>query len=274
MDRIKYTTATTGTGNLTIALATGFQAVADAVVPYPAIGAYQVIYTLLDANGAGWETGYGTIDNSTGTTLTRADDWVFGSTNSGARISLSSGTHTVLVNRSFYSGFVITSGYVPGSGGGVSVGADSSAAVTFASVMGNLTTSQPVNGVAGAPGATGGAVGSVVGDVMGELPYARAARFTLACACSDSNPGSFFGADMDFDGYGYPLVGNWAPQTHSMTGGNLLTVQTPWLYNLSPWGYSNYGYVPYSSGPAVKLYNTDASNGITVYPRLLVEWMI
>lgn len=87
-DRVKETTTTTGTGTLTLAGAvTGFQS-------FAAIGNGNTCnYCLLDANGGtDWETGTGTYTSS-GTTLSRTT--VFASSNSGSKISLTSGTHSV-----------------------------------------------------------------------------------------------------------------------------------------------------------------------------------
>lgn len=89
-ERVKETTTTTGTGTLTLAGAvSGFQsfsAIADGnTCPY----------TLLDANGTGWERGIGTYTAS-GTTLARTT--VLASSNSGSAITLTSGTHTVFVD--------------------------------------------------------------------------------------------------------------------------------------------------------------------------------
>jgi len=87
-DRVKETTATTGTGTLTLAgAATGFQS-------FAAVGnTNQCNYCLLSGNGSDWETGIGTYTLS-GTTLSR--DVVLASSNSGSKISLT-GTSTVFL---------------------------------------------------------------------------------------------------------------------------------------------------------------------------------
>ncbi len=88
-DRIKETTSTTGTGTLTLAGAVaGYQAfsvLGDGATTY---------YALTDANGTAWEVGLGTYASS-GTTLARTT--VLGSSNSGSKITLTSGTHDVFV---------------------------------------------------------------------------------------------------------------------------------------------------------------------------------
>ena len=88
-DRIKETTTTTGTGTITLAgAATGYQA-------FSVIGnASTTYYAIEDANGTGWEVGLGTYTLS-GTTLARTT--ILASSNSGAAITLTSGTHDVFV---------------------------------------------------------------------------------------------------------------------------------------------------------------------------------
>ena len=89
-DRVKETTTTTGTGAVTLAGAVGgFQTFAAGVG-----NSNTTYYTIEDANGTGWEVGYGTL-NSDSTTLTRTA--VLQSTNSDNAISLSSGSHSVFV---------------------------------------------------------------------------------------------------------------------------------------------------------------------------------
>lgn len=89
-DRVKETTTTTGTGSVTLAGAvTGFRAFQDVY----STGDFPIPYVIIDANGTGWETGWGTLSAST----TFARTWVKASTNSNNAISLSSGTHTVFV---------------------------------------------------------------------------------------------------------------------------------------------------------------------------------
>ena len=265
MNRVKYTSTTTGTGNITLSLVSGFQDIADSINTYA--DSTSVLYTLLDGGGSSWEVGYGTIS---GTTLSRADSSILESTNSDNRISLSAGTHTVLINRSFYEGHIITQGYILGSGGSMSVSANSSANVSFDTVMGNYITSQPVSGLTSAPGRAGNGISSIIGDPTEEIPYARACRYIFSARCSDNNSGSMFGVAIDPDQYGYPLVANWAPQNGMMSGGNIATVTSPIFRNRSPWGESNYGYIPYGVFD-FKIYNTDVSNSITVYPELIIE---
>lgn len=89
-DRVKETTSTTGTGDITTA-----GAVSGFVTINTGIG--QNIYTsyvILDANGTAWETGTGYL--SAATTFKRTT--VYHSTNANAAINLSAGTHTIFVD--------------------------------------------------------------------------------------------------------------------------------------------------------------------------------
>ena len=84
-DRVKETTTTTGTGNITLAgAATGFQSFNTAFRVAPPF-----YYTI--ALGAEWEVGIGHLSGST--TLVR--DVVYASTNSNALVSFSAGTKDV-----------------------------------------------------------------------------------------------------------------------------------------------------------------------------------
>lgn len=87
-DRVRETTSTTGTGALTLAGATPgcrtFNAAIGNAVP--------CFYTLLDANGTGWECGIGQLSSSTSFTRTTIQK----SSNANAAINLSAGTHTLM----------------------------------------------------------------------------------------------------------------------------------------------------------------------------------
>lgn len=91
-DRVKETTATTGTGTLTLA---GAQ---DQHQAFSVIGTGNICdYCLLSGNGTDWETGIGTVTVSGSpavTTLSR--DTVYASSSGGAKINLS-GASTVFL---------------------------------------------------------------------------------------------------------------------------------------------------------------------------------
>lgn len=86
-DRVKETTATTGTGTVTLAgAATGYQS-------FSAIGdGNSTYYTIAAQTGTEWEVGIGTYTSS-GTTLSRTT--VLSSSNSGSLVNFSAGTKDV-----------------------------------------------------------------------------------------------------------------------------------------------------------------------------------
>ena len=89
-DRVKETTATTGTGTVTLAgAATGYQS-------FSAIGNTNTTYYVIAGQGtAEWEVGIGTYTAS-GTTLSR--DAVLASSNAGALVDFPAGTKDVFCN--------------------------------------------------------------------------------------------------------------------------------------------------------------------------------
>ena len=102
-DRVRETTATTGTGTVTLdGAVSGYQA-------FSVIGnANNTYYTIANRTGTEWETGVGTYTSS-GTTLSR--DTVISSSNSGSLVNFSVGTKDVfcsvpatraLTNNSYY----------------------------------------------------------------------------------------------------------------------------------------------------------------------------
>lgn len=90
-DRVKDTSTTTGTGNITLSgtAPTGFQAFATAF----ATGTANIPYAIVLQSGSEWEVGRGTL--SAGTTLVR--NLVTASSNSGSAVNFSAGTKDVFV---------------------------------------------------------------------------------------------------------------------------------------------------------------------------------
>jgi hypothetical protein len=88
-DRVKETTATTGTGTVTLAgAAAGFQS-------FAAVGdGNQTFYAIVDATSGAWEVGVGTYTAS-GTTLSRTT--VVSSSNAGSLVNFAAGTKDVFV---------------------------------------------------------------------------------------------------------------------------------------------------------------------------------
>ena len=87
--RAKETTSTSGTGTLNLS-----GAVAQFQTFVAGVGSGNTTaYTIVDANGTGWEEGVGTVTSGSPATLSRTT--ITGSSNAGAAITLSAGTHTV-----------------------------------------------------------------------------------------------------------------------------------------------------------------------------------
>ena len=103
-DRVKVTTATTGTGTLTLgAAAIGFQS-------FAVIGnGNTTYYTITDTAAGTWEVGIGTYTAS-GTTLSR--DFVLESSNSGNLVNFGSGDKDVFVTYPAERAVVGGMGYV------------------------------------------------------------------------------------------------------------------------------------------------------------------
>lgn len=89
-DRVKETTTTTGTGNITLAGAASqfqsFNAAYETNVPFP--------YAIVGQSGTEWEVGRGYLSGSS--TLVR--EFVDASSNSGAAVNFSAGTKDVFAS--------------------------------------------------------------------------------------------------------------------------------------------------------------------------------
>lgn len=91
-DRIKETTTTTGTGNITLAGAVSQFRSFSSVFASGAAGVYDPIYyAIVGQTGTEWEVGKGYLSNAT--TLVR--DVVFTSSNANAAVNFSAGTKDV-----------------------------------------------------------------------------------------------------------------------------------------------------------------------------------
>jgi hypothetical protein len=133
-DRVKETTATTGTGTITLAgAATGFQSfsvIGDGNTTY---------YAITDPTAGTWEVGIGTYTSS-GTTLSR--DTVLESSNSGSLVSFGAGSKDVFVTYPAERSVVGGMGYI-----------ENAANVTLSSVIStgsNAISAGPVTVEAGA----------------------------------------------------------------------------------------------------------------------------
>lgn len=87
---VKETTTSTGTGNLTLSNATGFQSFNSAFGNGSTTNVFH--YFIVDATNGAWE--YGTGHMSAATTLVR--DTVINSSNSNNAVNFSAGTKTVV----------------------------------------------------------------------------------------------------------------------------------------------------------------------------------
>jgi len=133
-DRVKETTATTGTGTITLAgAATGFQSfsvIGDGNTTY---------YAITDPTAGTWEVGIGTYTSS-GTTLSR--DTVLESSNSGSLVSFGAGSKDVFVTYPAERSVIGGMGYI-----------ENAASVTLSSVINtgsNAISAGPVTVEAGA----------------------------------------------------------------------------------------------------------------------------
>jgi hypothetical protein len=99
-DRVRETTTTTGTGDVTLAGAvSGFQALSAVCA-----NGDNVFYAIVNRSAAEWEVGFGTWN--TGGTLTRG--YVLASSSAGAAVSFSAGTKDVFVPKSGMEGSYAT----------------------------------------------------------------------------------------------------------------------------------------------------------------------
>jgi len=130
-DRVKETTTTTGTGTVNLAgAASGFQSFVSGVGT-----TNTTYYGLIDANGA-WEIGIGTVTDASPDTLSRT---TILASSTGAKLSLSSGTHTVFStypsDRAVYMASAVTS--LNENGVVIGVGSDADAAITSTAALGD-----------------------------------------------------------------------------------------------------------------------------------------
>ena len=130
-DRVKETTTTTGTSNLELAgAASGFQSFVSGIGT-----TNTTYYGLIDANGA-WEIGIGTVTDASPDTLSRT---TILASSTGAKLSLSSGTHTVFStypsDRAVYMASAVSS--LTENGVLLGVGSDADAAITSTAALGD-----------------------------------------------------------------------------------------------------------------------------------------
>lgn len=216
MNRVKYETTTTGTGALTVSSVTGFQGTGDAL--YHSFGSSRFHYVLLDANETDWEHGLGSLS---GSTLTRQT--VLESTNTNSAISLSAGTHTVLVTKAGMEGMIIAAScYVTAP---ASISANSTQNPTFNAALDDGLAALGVSGVT---------------SLASELPFStwsaplenlpnglgRAWRATMIVGDTGDATAGHFGCEIG-SYFNDPKAAAWAPYINGTA--TYCSCTTPWL---------------------------------------------
>lgn len=258
MNRVQYTTTTTGTGAVTLSVAAQSQAITAAINTNEV--ATGVIYTIVDADGTDWETGYGTIS---GGVLTRVA--IFESTNADAAVSLSTGTHDVYINRTFYEGHMIVDGFKLASAGSISF-STASETLTFAAKAEN-STSQTIDGSNDCPGRGAGTISDICTDPSAEIPYCRGYSLHMRAYTSSTQAGEYFGITIENEGFGIPLGAAWGP----IANGYYISCSTPVIEAKNPFTGS-----PDLLDQTFNQYKVKNSSGvsITVFPELFITWYI
>lgn len=260
MHRTMYTTTSTTTA-LTLTAATGFTALDSA--HYTAMGGTgHVLYTLLAANGTDWEVGYGTLS---GSTLTRSDYPFNSSGGAGGpgyyyQITLSAGTHTVILSHEWYSGHIILGRYRNATGVSITN--------TSTTSMGTLATD--VDGPSYMQG-VGAAAATVVADPQDEIPYARGYRILFSARCADSGgtAGDAFGCQLYVNGASTEyLAGASSPLRGSET---VVTAVSPIIDMKPPCADAASDRIDTGSGVTYELWATK-STAVTVDPVIAIEW--
>lgn len=204
MVRIKFETATTGQGDLTVTVPAGFSNDVTQIRP-PNDGYFQ--YVLVDANGTAWEHGYGKI---AGSVFTR--DYVVRSTNANTAIVLTTGTHTVLLPDGGLNNRVAQLRYsqttaVPGGGG--------TATVAWNAYDQTCTTALDL------PGAVADTLPTSYPGVV--VPYARATQMTLYFRCTTVQTGYIMGEVINNNSYTEATVAATIPSEASWLKGSCTT---------------------------------------------------
>ncbi len=226
-DRVKETTTTTGTGTINLAgAASGFQSFVSGVGT-----TNTTYYAITDANGA-WEIGIGTVTDASPDTLSRT---TILASSTGAKLSLSTGTHTVFgtypadaavhldagVNLT-YGGVVIASGSA----------ADGAVQSTTALTNGQLLIGRTGNtpSTATLTGGTGVDVTSASGSITVYLDLSELTTSTsdadgdyFVVVDTDDNSKKLTKANIDLNGFGGNLdVDRGGTGATSFTDGGVL----------------------------------------------------
>jgi len=201
MIRHKHESSDTGDGaSITVSTPSGFSNDVSTVRP-ASIGGYSganriYSYVLIDANGTGWEHGYGRV-----ATTTFYRDYVIESTNSNSRIVLSSGTHTVLVEDQPLTGLIAP---LEINASTLTVTTGSTGSFTWSS----LGTSN--DGATEWTGYSAPTLSVTAVDLDGVIPYARSLSVTLLLS-SDGTVSDNADVALKGDGGYYDTI-----MTHTM----------------------------------------------------------
>ena len=226
-DRVKETTTTTGTGTINLAgAASGFQSFVSGVGT-----TNTTYYTITDANGA-WEIGIGTVTDASPDTLSRT---TILASSTGAKLSLSSGTHTVFgtypADAAVYldAGVNLTyGGVVIASGSDADGAVQSTTALTNGQLLIGRTGNTPSTGTL--TGGTGVDVTNASGSITVYLDLSELTTSTsdadgdyFVVVDTDDNSKKLTKANIDLNGFGGNLdVDRGGTGATSLTDGGVL----------------------------------------------------
>lgn len=281
MQRVKYESTTTGTGDLTLTVPSGFQSIADS--RYYQLGKdhtttqVDVFYTLLDADGTSWEFGHAPC---TATGLTRSSGIVFESTNSDAAINLSAGTHTVLISRSGMEGMVLQYSLDRDATNQSIAATTYEADITWTDELTELSGQASFNSIPGVLGLAASFDLPKTGDfnVSDICPFARAWRAHLMVSCTAGATGDMVGVRLRAQDGNFSLdsfeVEGWAP----LINGQAVypSCSLPWC-NL-PSGLNtttdNSKGILYNFNSLFTQVHNSSSSSINVQPKLIIEFLL
>lgn len=276
MNRVKFTTTTTGTGNLSLTVVPGFQTDTNARFrrDWPSGNNY-VMYVLLDANGTDWEHGYAQCD---GSTLTRSGGTatIFESTNSDSQISLSAGIHTVLITQAGIEGIILQFALDTNSTGKSVTATTYNSAISWTSHNANELSGY--NNINGWPGVTLPTLTYSDFYPSDVVPYAKAWRAHLTAYCTAGATGDMFGITINVQDSSF-TYNNWNSSAWAPLINTQLTAascSTPWFElpsGLNSTTNAKKGPLYYFKYLACYAHNSSL-NSITIYPKMVVEFKL
>lgn len=274
MNRVKFTTTTTGTGDISLTVESGFQT--DTASRFRRdwpTGTDYVMYVLLDADGTSWEHGYAQCD---GSTLSRSTGTIFESTNSDSQINLSAGTHLVLVTQAGIEGIILQFALDTNSTGKSVTATTYGSSISWTSHNANeLSGFNNINGWPGVSLPTLTYSNFYPGNMV---PYAKAWRAHLTARCTAGATGDMFGIQIEIQDsnftYNSWVSEAWAP----LISGQLTQASctTPWTElpsGLNSSTTTKKGPLYYFRNLTCYAHNSSA-NSITIYPKMIVEFKL